>query len=227
MTLYHGTNVRFGCIDLGKCPPDRDFGQGFYLTKIRKHAQRRAQDKVKKEGGEATVFDYKFDLDLVIEEHSDLRVKRFEVSEEWARFVMFNRLRKPDEPTHDYDIVEGPVADDRMFQQFHRFRTNRIKLQKFVKALTYREATHQIAFCTERAIDLLLDYSDPPRYKMEETVSELSAALMQDQNLDLIEAMKTVYHSNVFETLTDYANKLYRKPWQEIYHMLQLELAGK
>lgn len=32
MILYHGTNVEFDVIDLAKSKPNKDFGQGFYLT---------------------------------------------------------------------------------------------------------------------------------------------------------------------------------------------------
>ena len=36
MKLYHGTNCDFQQIDLKKCKPNKDFGQGFYLTDIRR-----------------------------------------------------------------------------------------------------------------------------------------------------------------------------------------------
>jgi len=55
MKIYHGTNLQFGAIDLDLCPPDRDFGQGFYCTNIQKHAQRRAEEKTFKEGGKITI----------------------------------------------------------------------------------------------------------------------------------------------------------------------------
>jgi len=32
MILYHGTNADFGDIDLTKSKPNKDFGQGFYLS---------------------------------------------------------------------------------------------------------------------------------------------------------------------------------------------------
>lgn len=32
MILYHGTNIAFETIDLLKSKPNKDFGQGFYLT---------------------------------------------------------------------------------------------------------------------------------------------------------------------------------------------------
>lgn len=33
MILYHGTNADFGDIDLTKSKPNKDFGQGFYLSR--------------------------------------------------------------------------------------------------------------------------------------------------------------------------------------------------
>lgn len=33
MILYHGTNADFGVIDLKKSKPNKDFGQGFYLSR--------------------------------------------------------------------------------------------------------------------------------------------------------------------------------------------------
>ena len=119
MKLYHGTNVEFGFIDLAKCPFNRDFGRGFYLTNIQRHAHDRAQDKVDADGGVLTIMEYDFDFENIMLANPALRIKRFEnVSEEWARFIMYNRLRKEGDPAHDYDIVEGPVANDKMFRQY-------------------------------------------------------------------------------------------------------------
>ncbi|WP_346703092.1 DUF3990 domain-containing protein [uncultured Alistipes sp.] len=39
-------------------------------------------------------------------------------NEEWALFVMGNRDRNSVHPTHHFDIVIGPVADDEMATQF-------------------------------------------------------------------------------------------------------------
>lgn len=72
-----------------------------------------------------------------------------------------------------------------------------------------------------------IDYNDPPRYKIEELVSELSVALMQDQNVSTLEAMNIVYNSSIFAQLADYSNSLYHKPWQEIYDILKTELTTK
>lgn len=39
MILYHGTNCDFAEIDISRCSPNKDFGQGFYLTDIPKQAE--------------------------------------------------------------------------------------------------------------------------------------------------------------------------------------------
>jgi len=226
MEIYHGTNIEFWGIDLDLCPPDRDFGQGFYCTNIKKHAQIRAEEKTYKEGGKITVLKYNFDLEEIKALNPNLKIKQFEgISVEWAQFVMFNRLRKENETPHNYDIVEGPVADDKMFRQFQFFAENKIKPKEFAGRLKFpKETTHQIAFCTEQALNALLDYNIPARHKIEELISELSVMLMQDRGVTEIEAMEIVYHSAVFEKLTDYSNALYRKTWQEIYELLKQEL---
>ena len=224
MEIYHGTNIEFGAIDLDLCPPNRDFGQGFYCTNIRKHALERAEDKVDREGGKIIILEYIFDFDKVVKSNPNLKIKRFDNGcAEWAQFVMFNRLRKEGEPQHEYDIVEGPVANDKMFRQFQQYADNRIKLNEFVRRIKFREPTHQIAFCTEESLDVLLDYNEPPRYKIENIIAELSVKLMQDRNISKIDAMTIVYNSDVFVQLADENTGLYLKSWQEIYERLGIE----
>ena len=47
MILYHGTNQDFTAIDLKKSKPNKDFGQGFYLS--REYAQAMDLAKIKVE----------------------------------------------------------------------------------------------------------------------------------------------------------------------------------
>ena len=46
MILYHGTNITFETIDLKKSKPNKDFGQGFYLSADYEQAMAMAQTKV-------------------------------------------------------------------------------------------------------------------------------------------------------------------------------------
>ena len=62
MILYHGTNVDFDTIDLAKSKPNKDFGQGFYLTADYEQALSMARIKVEQlEFGEPLVLAYEVD----------------------------------------------------------------------------------------------------------------------------------------------------------------------
>jgi len=39
MKVYHGSHIKVDKIDLSKCKPNKDFGRGFYVTKLRYHAE--------------------------------------------------------------------------------------------------------------------------------------------------------------------------------------------
>ena len=92
MILYHGTNIDFSSIDLKKCKPNKDFGQGFYLTDIKEQATKMAIRRCDfTQSGIPIIQKYEFDEKLLSCE--ELKVKRFEkVSKEWAEFIFKNRM---------------------------------------------------------------------------------------------------------------------------------------
>lgn len=154
MILYHGSNVEIEKIDLARCRPYKDFGKGFYLTDIRHQAERMAARTVKMFRGEPTLTSFEFDLDAAIEQ--GLKIKIFDSpDEEWARFVMANRDINVLQPSHDYDIVIGPVADDTIARLIRMFTENFISEQQLVSELTYSQVTSQYFFHTEAAINML------------------------------------------------------------------------
>lgn len=112
MRLYHGTNKEFLEIDLLKSKPNKDFGRGFYLSADYNQALNMAHVKMEQlESGSPVVLEY----EISEEAWDSLRVLRFEnYSEEWAKFILLNRNNPSDQPVHDYDVVIGPIADDRV-----------------------------------------------------------------------------------------------------------------
>lgn len=105
MILYHGTNRDFGEIDLTKSKPNKDFGQGFYLSREYAQAMDMAKTKVEQlENGVPTVLTYEADETAM----ASLKILRFDsYSEEWAKFILLNRNNPNRQPAHDYDIVIG------------------------------------------------------------------------------------------------------------------------
>ena len=62
MKLYHGTNTYINEIDFNKCNPNKDFGQGFYLTDIKEQALLMAKRRAKIEKqGHPIIMEYEFD----------------------------------------------------------------------------------------------------------------------------------------------------------------------
>lgn len=156
MKLYHGSNMSIGEIDLNRGRKGKDFGQGFYLSADRSQALMMAKRTVdREESGEATLTTYLFD-DSILFEPSDLKVKVFEnYSKEWAEFIIRNRHNKSLQPMHDYDIVYGPIADDKVGLQISRFQLQYIPMEELIRQLSFLHPTFQYFFGTERAIRLL------------------------------------------------------------------------
>ena len=154
MILYHGTNVDFEEIQLSKCRPNKDFGQGFYLTDIFAQAQDMAERRFAFESiGAPIVLQYEFDEGSL--SGKELIVRRFEgVSTEWADFILQNRMSKG-KHVHDYDIVIGPVADDGVVLQLNLYMQRLITMDMLVRELTYHKLNNQYYFGTERAIKYL------------------------------------------------------------------------
>lgn len=154
MILYHGSNIDIQVIELSKSRPNKDFGQGFYLTEDKKQALRMAEQKVLQSGGSPVVNVYEFDEASLADQ--TLRVKCFEgYTEDWARFILANRNRNTKEKQHDYDIVIGAIADDKVGVQLFRYMKEYIDLPTLVKKLQYVRLTTQYYFGTEKAIKLL------------------------------------------------------------------------
>ena len=88
MILYHGTNITFETIDLKKSKPNKDFGQGFYLSADYEQAMAMAQTKVEQlEYGTPIVLAFEIDEMLM----ENLNIKRYkEYSEDWAKFILLN-----------------------------------------------------------------------------------------------------------------------------------------
>ena len=155
MKLYHGSNTKIEKIDLSKCRPYKDFGQGFYLTEIKEQAEKMASRTAHIYEGEPIVTEFEFDESAL----TKLSVKQFDgPNEEWALFVLANRSKENQQPTHSYDIVIGPVADDDIAQLFRNFNDGYINLAMLVEGLKYKKVSSQYFFHTEDAIKYLKVY---------------------------------------------------------------------
>jgi len=57
--------------------------------------------------------------------------------------------------SHDYDIVEGPMADDTIFNYVQNFVDGKISREAFWSLAKFKKPTHQISFHTAKALTTL------------------------------------------------------------------------
>ena len=142
MELFHGSNV---VVDQPKIITDgyyKDFGYGFYCTNLEKKAKRWAL--VKQHGHVVNVYDYL--------ENKSLNILVFdEMTDEWLDFVVACRQGIK----HDYDMVEGPMADDTIWNYVDDFTRGEISRTAFWELVKFKYPTHQIVFCSEKALKQL------------------------------------------------------------------------
>ncbi len=81
-----------------------------------------------------------------------LSVLKFDfMTEEWLDFIA--RCRKGE--THSYDIVEGPMANNTVWNYVNDFLTGRISRKQFWVLAEFKHPTHQISFHTLSALNCL------------------------------------------------------------------------
>ena len=154
MRLYHGSTIDIQSVDLAKSKPNKDFGRAFYLSDDRQQALDMAQFRAEFEETDPVVNVYEFDETLF----QEFRYKRFETyTMEWAHFVYDHRTEPQGLTLHDYDIIYGPIANDRVGAQIARYKQGYITFEEFLSRIHYiKGITFQYAFCTQRAIDKLM-----------------------------------------------------------------------
>ena len=144
--VYHGSNVEVPVPRVLQNGFYKDFGYGFYCTNLFKQAKRWAMTK--KEN--SVINRYKYVQD------SGLKVLKFdEMTDEWLDFVV--NCRRGIE--HDYDIIEGPMADDQIYNFVSDYMDGTITREQFWVLAKFKYPTHQIAFCSKESLKCL-NYRD-------------------------------------------------------------------
>ena len=158
MTLYHGSNMLIGKIDLNRSRNRVDFGKGFYLTDKIGTANNWAIRKVELEGdGTPTIMRYEVNSDL-----NTLQGLRFPniPDIEWLEFICSNRRQNPPdhincEPRHDFNWVAGPIADDKVVDVVAEYMRKEISDNEAIQRLRVLPQTYQLSLHTQAAISFV------------------------------------------------------------------------
>lgn len=145
--VYHGSNVEVSNPRILQDGFYKDFGYGFYCTRLEKQARRWALTRK----GESIVNKYEY------KPNEQLKTLVFsKMTDEWLDFVV--RCRSGLE--HTYDIVEGPMADDQIWNFVEGFMDGRISRSAFWELVKFNYPTHQIVFATQEALKTLTYIGD-------------------------------------------------------------------
>lgn len=152
MILYHGSTVRVKKPLLAKCRSNTDFGRGFYTTTSKEQAVKWARLKQQREGkGLAVVSIYEIDDSLF--NSTEFEVLKFtNADKNWLEFVYGNRKGLK---SKFYDIVFGPVANDRLFATITLYEQGILTADAAIEQLKTYLLFDQIAFNSQKAIDFL------------------------------------------------------------------------
>ena len=138
MEIYHGSTVIVKQPEIRIEKYNKDFYFGFYCTIMEQQAIRWAT-----RFGEGIVNVYEYEPD------DSLKILKFEkMTEEWLDFIIACRSGIP----HEWDIVEGPMADDTIYNYIQEFQDGKISREAFWVLAKFRYPTHQICFNTEKAL---------------------------------------------------------------------------
>lgn len=142
MIIYHGSPVIVSEPEIKKTRYTKDFSWGFYCTVI----QNQAEIWAKRKTGKGYLNKYQCLL------NDNLNIKKFpEVNEEWLDFIADCRYGK----THDYDIVEGPMADDTIYNYVEDYLDGVLSKDDFMQLAKFKKPTHQTSFHTIKALTCL------------------------------------------------------------------------
>ena len=141
MEIYHGSTAIVENPEIRTAKFHKDFYFGFYCTMFKTQAERWA---TRFGNGYVNVYEYN--------ENPKLKILRFpEMSDEWLDFVAACRSGV----AHPYDIVEGPMADDTIYNYVQGFLDGKYSRELFWSLAKFKKPTHQISFHTEAALNTL------------------------------------------------------------------------
>lgn len=151
MILYHGSDVEVRTPIIIKSEKGKDFGCAFYLTPIKEQAERMAKRRQRmNRSASAIVSVFEFNESG----KANIKYKVFENPDlEWLEMII--KCRTNPSFNHGYDVVEGKIADDSVGETILFVIDGIIKKEDAIERLKFQKINSQIAFCTEKSIELL------------------------------------------------------------------------
>lgn len=144
MRLFHASSVIVENPDVLHSREHLDFGKGFYLTTLYEQAEKYARRFLFR-GGHAYINEYMLD-----EELPGFRIRTFDkYNAEWLDFVGNCRKGIPQET---FDIVEGGIANDKVFNTVDLYFSGNMSREDALGRLTFEHPNHQLCILNQDVI---------------------------------------------------------------------------
>ena len=153
MKLYHGSTqiVEMPLVSYGR--DNLDFGKGFYTTNLQEQAEKWVQ-KFTLLGKKGCINIYDFQDEGI---KKKCRYKIFlEYNEEWLDFILSCRSGGKD--YLNYDIIEGGIANDKVFNTIELYFSKLIDKTEALKRLKFEKPNKQICFISQEVLNNVLRY---------------------------------------------------------------------
>ncbi len=151
MKIHHGSIEIVEKPEIRESNRTLDYGQGFYTTSSYEQAEAWVRRRMaEKKASQGYICTYELDESAM----QNMNILTFETpTEDWVDFVMQNRTQKGF--VHEYDIVYGPVANDRVYASFALYEGGLINKQTLISELKTYKLVDQYLFHTEKSLQAL------------------------------------------------------------------------
>ncbi len=151
MLCYHGSDTIVDVPKILQAKRPLDFGGGFYVTTSEVQAKAWAK-KVALRNNSKQRYINAYDFDYKKAKNEAVVLEFSQADEKWLDFICANRSGKP---PGDYDIVIGPVADDKVYRVVVEYENGDVNKETALKRLKTERLCDQILFHTEKALSFL------------------------------------------------------------------------
>ena len=132
-----------------------NFGKGFYTSIDKDVAEYWAEVKKENEQEENEEKKLKKYINIYeFEESDDLRILDFSKMEKFD-FEFLKRDKEDNQPMHNYDVIKGPVIDEKLLQTIEEYKKNIAKKEDLLNMLLLYRSINEISFHTKKAMEKL------------------------------------------------------------------------
>lgn len=156
MKVFHGSTVQIQkpLADIGR--DNLDFGKGCYVTNLYTQAERWALVMtLRRPDSIARINQYELDTEKIAS--SNYKLLHFAgYNIEWLDFIVANR--RGEKPWKGYDLIEGGIANDRVFDTIENYIEGQISKETALGRLQYEQPNNQICLLNQQLIDECLSF---------------------------------------------------------------------